>query len=63
MYIHHFLFCSFYDKSAHTLKLQSMRGKKGKGMDSPPSMIESWLHQMLPKEICPVSVLFIYLFI
>ena len=36
MYIHHFLFCSFSDKSAYTLKLQSMRGKKGKGMDYPP---------------------------
>ena len=58
LYIYHFLFCSFSDKSAHTLKLQSMRGKERRKEDEfSPFQWLSWQHQPLPKEICPASVL------
>ena len=58
MYIYHFLFCSFSDKSAHTLKLQSMRGKERRKEDEFSTLQWlSWQHQPLPKEICPASVL------
>lgn len=36
MDIHHFSFCPFSGKSAHTLKLQSVREKEGKKLSYPP---------------------------